>query len=62
MEIVIKVLLDPQQVSAQRAATLAAECKAYVEGMVETHPVMRGGGHTGAVAPADYEITCAVNP
>lgn len=57
MEIVIRVKLDPAQVTLARATTLAAEAAAYVEGMVETHPAMRGGWMTGAVATADHEVS-----
>lgn len=57
MEIVVRVRLDPEQLTRQQAAALAAECAAYVEGMVETHPVMRAGRNA-----ADYEMQWSVEP
>lgn len=61
MEIVIRLKLDPAQVSLATATTLAAEAADYVEGMVETHPAMRGGMMTGAVAVADHEVSWSVD-
>lgn len=60
MEIVVRVRLDPEQLTQQQAAALAAECAAYVEGMVETHPVMRAGLMSGRNATADYEMQWSV--